>query len=53
MCRPVDGGGMSVSRTHCTDCGFEVAAHDECPLCGHHLIEREGSTGAIRALFGG
>jgi hypothetical protein len=50
-CLPVDRGGTSVSRTHCTDCGFEVAAHAECPLCGHRLTGESESAGVLRTLL--
>jgi len=51
MCRRIDRGGMSMSRTNCIDCGFDVAARAECPLCGHTLPTGEGTTTALRTLF--
>ncbi|QSG09139.1 hypothetical protein HSR122_1749 [Halapricum desulfuricans] len=28
---------MSVARTRCPNCGFEVQGEQECPLCGAEL----------------
>ncbi|MFB6207615.1 MAG: hypothetical protein ABEJ05_13925 [Haloglomus sp.] len=42
---------MSTARMRCSQCGFEVDAEDECPLCGHELGEEFPRT-ALNALFG-
>lgn len=36
MC-PVVLYSMSVARTQCPNCGFDVRDGDECPLCGADL----------------